>query len=333
MSFYLNNKRVVITGGTGSFGVALAQKIAESAMCEVVIFSRNRERQQKMRERFPTFKYIIGDIINRADLENAIDRADYLIHTAALKEVPYCEENPMEATLNNIVGTNIVIESAISKGLKKVLIVSTDKAVLPSSAMGISKAMMEKVVWAKANQVNNNSSGKESQTSLIVIRFGNLLGSIGTVIPLFIKQIRDGKPLTVTNPDMTRFMITLKQSVNYALFALEKGLNGDLIIERASSVSIGDIASAVIENISGNSSDNYIITGARPGEKLYEIMATEQEMSKCEVLNNNYLRVSMLHSAKPQHINPYKELNSHTATRMDRCRLKEIINDISRQMG
>ncbi|PKO98069.1 MAG: UDP-glucose 4-epimerase [Bacteroidetes bacterium HGW-Bacteroidetes-8] len=332
MSFYLNNKRVVITGGTGSFGAALAQKIAESAMCEVVIFSRNRERQQKMRERFPTFKYIIGDILNRADLENAIDGADYLIHAAALKEVPYCEENPMEATLINITGTNIVIDSAIAKGVKKVLIVSTDKAVLPSSAMGISKAMMEKVVWAKANQINKSSPVKESITSLIVIRFGNLLGSTGTVIPLFIKQIRDGKPLTVTNPDMTRFMMTLEQSVNYALFALENGVNGDLIIERASSVSIGDIASAVIEQIPGSTSDNYTITGARPGEKLYEVMATEQEMLRCEVLNNNYLRVSMTHSAKPQQLNPLKELNSHTAPRLDRCSLKEIIDEISLQI-
>ncbi|MDP3435916.1 MAG: polysaccharide biosynthesis protein, partial [Bacteroidales bacterium] len=179
MSFFLNNKRVVITGGTGSFGSALAQKIAEFSTCEVVIFSRNRERQEKMRERFPSFRYIIGDILNRGDLENAIDGADYLIHAAALKEVPYCEENPMEATLNNITGTNIVIESAIAKGLKKVLIISTDKAVLPSGAMGISKAMMEKVVWAKANQINKNSSGKEPLTSLSVIRFGNLLGSSG----------------------------------------------------------------------------------------------------------------------------------------------------------
>ncbi|MDP3435989.1 MAG: polysaccharide biosynthesis protein, partial [Bacteroidales bacterium] len=155
----------------------------------------------------------------------------------------------------------------------------------------------------------------------------------GTVIPLFIKQIQEGKSLTITNPDMTRFMMTLEQSVNYALFALEKGVNGDLIIERASSVSIGDIASAVIENIPGGCSDKFIITGARPGEKLYEVMATEQEMSRSEELNNNFLRVSMLQLAKSEQISPLKELNSHTATRMDRYRLKEIINNISRQMG
>lgn len=333
MSFYLKNKRVVITGGTGSFGAALAERLAVSENCEVVIFSRNREKQEMMRERFPSFKYIIGDILNREILENAIDGADFLIHAAALKEVPYCEENPMEAALNNINGTNIVIESSVAKGLKKVLIISTDKAVLPSSAMGISKAMMEKVVWANANKLDENSSSKKPLTALSLIRFGNLLGSTGTVIPLFIKQIRNGSPLTVTNPDMTRFMMTLEQSVSYALFALENGVNGDLIIERASSVSIGDIATAVIENTPGSRSDKYTITGARPGEKLYEIMATEQEMSRSEELNNNYLRVSMLNSVKPSQINPLKELNSHTAPRLDRSTLKEIIKKISEQMG
>jgi UDP-glucose 4-epimerase len=333
MLFFLNDKRVVITGGTGSFGTALAKRLAASGNCDVVIFSRNRDKQERMRERFPSFRYIIGDILNRLDLENAIDGADYLIHAAALKEVPYCEENPMEAALNNITGTNIVIESSIAKGLKKVLIISTDKAVLPSSAMGISKAMMEKVVWAKANQIDVNSSSQKPVTALSVIRFGNLLGSTGTVIPLFIKQIRDGKPLTVTNPDMTRFMMTLEHSVNYALFALENGLNGDLIIERASSVSIGDIATAVIENTPGSSSAQYTITGARAGEKLYEIMATEQEMLRSEELNNNYFRVSMLHSVKPRQTNPLKELNSHTAPRLENSDLKAIINDISIQMG
>lgn len=332
MSFYLKNKRVIITGGTGSFGTALAQTIASMEVCEVVIYSRDKEKQERMRERFPSFTYITGDILNRVDLENAIEGADYLIHAAALKEVPNCEENPMEAALNNINGTNIVIDSAIAKGVKKVLILSTDKAVLPTSAMGISKAMMEKVVWSKANQINGNYPGNESITSLIVIRFGNLLGSTGTVIPLFIKQMRDGIPLTVTNPEMTRFMMTLRESVNYALFALEVGLNGDLIIERSSSVSIGEIASAVIENITGSKSDNYTITGARPGEKLYEIMATEQEMSKAEELSNNYLKVSMLLNSKSRPINPLKELNSHTAPRLERSRLKQIIAEIALQM-
>ena len=198
MLLFLNNKRVVITGGTGSFGRALAQRLATLAKCEVVIYSRNREKQKIMRESFPSFKYVTGNILNREDIENAIEGADYLIHAAALKEVPYCESNPMEAALNNINGTNVVIESAIAKGIKKVLIVSTDKAVLPSSAMGISKAMMEKIVWAKANEINENLHNKEFATSFCVIRFGNLLGSSGTVIPLFIKQIKEGKSLVST---------------------------------------------------------------------------------------------------------------------------------------
>jgi len=333
MSFFLNNKRVVITGGTGSFGTAMAQKIASTSVCEVVIFSRNREKQERMRERFPSFKYITGDILNRVDIENAIEGADFIIHAAALKEVLYCENNPMEAALYNITGTNTLIESAIAKGIRKVLIVSTDKAVLPSSAMGISKAMMEKVVWSKANQIDKSRPKEELSTSLIVIRFGNLLGSSGTVIPIFIRQIRDNKPLTVTNPEMTRFMMTLEQSANYALVALEKGGNGDLILEKASSVSIGEIASAVIDIIPSSCSEKILITGARAGEKLYEVMATEQEMSESVEIDSNYLKVSMLLSAKPQYIKPLKEYNSHTAPHMDRDYLKEIIDNLSGEMG
>jgi UDP-glucose 4-epimerase len=280
-------------------------------------------------------KFFCGDVTDRYLVESAVAGCDYLIHAAALKDVTYCEKHPLEALQVNVYGTNNVIESAIMHKVKKVVIVSTDKAVAPAGTMGITKAMMERLVLSKSTENRAISEQQNSTTSLIIIRFGNLMGSSGTVVPLFIKQVKEGKKLTVTNPQMTRFMMTLDQAAEYALFALENGNNGDIIIRNSPALSIGNLAKAVIELYGGDTTDGsisdsdsstgIIVTGARPGERLYEIMASEQEMLKAEQIDNSiYLRIPAV-----QRLNP--DENSNRKSDIIRGSVSESKNPIQRK--
>ncbi|HCT94588.1 MAG: hypothetical protein A2X19_07305 [Bacteroidetes bacterium GWE2_39_28] len=306
----LQNKTVLITGGTGSFGSELFKFLYALRPKEIRILSRDKLKQEEFAQHIPVLtnvKFFLGDISDKSIVNEAIKGCDFIFHAAALKDVSYCEQHPLEALAVNVYGTNNIIESAIEHKVKKVVVVSTDKAVAPAGTMGITKAMMERVVIAKTIEA------KQSATKFVIIRFGNLMGSSGTVVPLFIKQVKEGKKLTVTNPQMTRFMMTLSQAAEYALFALEKGNNGDIIIRNSPALSIGNLARAVIELYDKNSKDEeydsssqIIVTGSRPGERLFEIMASEQEMLKAEQIEDSiYLRIPALTS-------PVKVSNSYT---------------------
>jgi UDP-glucose 4-epimerase len=294
----LQNSKILITGGTGSFGSELIKLLislnTNLKIGEIRVLSREKVKQERFKEelelkgesgfQIPQIKLFCGDITDRSLVERAVAGCDYIFHAAALKDVTYCEKHPLEALQVNVYGTNNVIESAFLHKVKRVVIVSTDKAVAPAGTMGITKAMMERLALSRSLESHNPI------TSLIVIRFGNLMGSAGTVVPLFIKQVKEGKNLTVTNPQMTRFMMTLSQAAEYALFALENGNNGDIIIRNSPALSIGNLAKAVIEMY--GSSSEIIITGARPGERMFEIMASEQEMLKAEQIGTSlYLRI------------------------------------------
>ena len=316
----LQNKTVLITGGTGSFGSELFKFLYALRPEEIRILSRDKLKQEEFAQHIPVLtnvKFFLGDISDKSIVNEAIKGCDFIFHAAALKDVSYCEQHPLEALAVNVYGTNNIIESAIEHKVKKVVVVSTDKAVAPAGTMGITKAMMERVVLSKSSEIEKQDIENLKFTlpspSFVIIRFGNLMGASGTVVPLFIKQVKEGKKLTVTNPQMTRFMMTLSQAAEYALFALEKGNNGDIIIRNSPALSIGNLARAVIELYGKNSKDELsdsssriIVTGSRPGERLFEIMASEQEMLKAEQIEDSiYLRIPALTS-------PVKVSNSYT---------------------
>lgn len=345
-----HNSKILITGGTGSFGSELIKLLinlnATYKIGEIRVLSRDKLKQEKFKEEVelkrgggypaPLLKFFCGDVTDRYLVESAVAGCDYLIHAAALKDVTYCEQHPLEALQVNVYGTNNIIESAVRHKVKKVVVVSTDKAVAPAGTMGITKAMMERLVLSKTKTKADTSS-----TSLIIIRFGNLIGSSGTVVPLFIQQVKEGKKLTVTNPQMTRFMMTLNQAAEYALFALENGKNGDIIIRNSPALSIGNLAKAVIELYGGDTSngsisdsDNstgIIVTGARPGERLYEIMASEQEMLKAEqICNSIYLRIPDVirdSVAESKKLSQAKELNSGNIGELSIEGIKQMIKN------
>ncbi len=328
----LKNKIVLITGGTGSFGHAMVERLLLSAVKEIRIFSRDSKKQVQMALCFktrptlsPAITFFSGDITDRLSLDKAMSGVDYLIHAAAAKDVSFCESNPLEASRINIFGTGNVIESALKHSVKKIIIISTDKACYPVGAMGISKAMMEKVVFSAAESGN-------IMCSICVVRFGNLLGSSGTVVPIFIKQIKEGKNLTVTNPEMTRFMMTPDDAVDLTLCAILEGSNGDLIIQKAPSASLGILAKALID-LYGLGNDSKIeVMGPRPGEKLFETMATQNEMLKATEIpftlqfnksgsDKKYLRIPL----KGLNVNPSaNEFNSHSSP-IDKEVMKKIL--------
>ncbi len=317
------NNSFLITGGTGSFGKALCGKLAEMKLTNVTIYSRDKKAQELMAITFPFFRYVTGDITDRERLSFAMSETDYVIHAAAMKDVSLCERYPGEAARINITGTEVVLECARKCGVKKLLAISTDKAVNPQGVMGMTKAIMESLVRSAALEAGC--------TSLSIVRFGNLSGSAGTVIPLFIKQATEGKILTVTDPEMTRFLMTPEESAEYALFTLLNSVNGDLFLKLSHSVSVGSIAKAVLETVKGAGSftrEGYLVTGARPGEKSFETMATAGEMSASEVIEGKYLRIPLLKN-KNEFKHPCKEeYNSSNAQRMTDEELTEIISDI-----
>lgn len=280
------DKILLITGGTGSFGNAVLSRFLKTEIKEIRIFSRDEKKQDDMRHRLnnPKVKFYIGDVRDKHSVDVAINGVDYIFHAAALKQVPSCEFFPMEAVKTNIIGAGNVLDSAVEHEVKRIILLSTDKAVYPINAMGLSKAMMEKVMVAKAR-----SLGDKSKTVICGTRYGNVMASRGSVIPLFIDQIKAGKDLTVTDPHMTRFMMTLEDAVDLVLFAYENGRNGDVFIQKSPASTIHDLAKALIELY--NSKSKIKIIGTRHGEKLYETLVNREEMAKATDMGH-YFRVS-----------------------------------------
>jgi len=279
-------KTILVTGGTGSFGGYFVNYLLDKNFKEIRIFSRDELKQEEMRLRFqnPKIKFYIGDIRDRSSVDDAMSGVDYVFHAAALKQVPSCEFFPMQATQTNVLGSRNVIDSAISHAVAKVVCLSTDKAVYPVNALGITKALMEKVVEASARNL------REEKTILTIVRYGNVLFSRGSVIPLFFKQIKEGKPITVTEPEMTRFLLPLKEAIELVAFALEKGRQGDIFVRRAASCSVGDLAQAV-KNIFRSNSEIKTI-GMRHGEKMYETLASKGELLRSTDMGD-YLRIGI----------------------------------------
>ncbi len=274
---------LLITGGTGSFGNAVLRRFLDSDLREIRILSRDEKKQDDMRKRYdsPKLKFYIGDVRDPQSIMNAVRGVDHVYHAAALKQVPSCEFHPLEAVKTNVLGTENVLEAAIQCGVKRVVVLSTDKAVYPINAMGISKAMMEKVAVAK--------SRSSTQTVINVTRYGNVMASRGSVIPLFIKQIRAGKPITITDPSMTRFMMTLDDAVDLVLYAFEHGQPGEIFVQKAPAATIEVLAKALTALLGAPEHEVRVI-GTRHGEKLYEALLSREEMVSAEDLGG-YFRV------------------------------------------
>ncbi|MDY4894365.1 MAG: polysaccharide biosynthesis protein [Candidatus Borkfalkiaceae bacterium] len=287
MSSVFKNKTLMITGGTGSFGNAVLNRFLKTDIGEIRIFSRDEKKQDDMRHEFQAkmpeaadkIKFYIGDVRDLQSVKNAIHGVDYIFHAAALKQVPSCEFFPMEAVRTNVIGTDNVLTAAIEEGVESVICLSTDKAAYPINAMGITKAIEEKVAVAKSR-----NSGK---TKICCTRYGNVMCSRGSVIPLWIEQIRNGQPITLTEPKMTRFIMSLDEAVDLVLFAFEHGENGDLLIQKAPACTIGTQAEAVCELFGGKKEDIRVI-GIRHGEKMYETLLTNEECAKAVDMGKFY---------------------------------------------
>jgi UDP-glucose 4-epimerase len=322
------NKTLLITGGTGSFGNAVLERFIESDIAEIRIFSRDEKKQDDMRRKYHNskLKFHIGDVRNKDSINNAMKGVDFVFHAAALKQVPSCEFYPMEAVRTNILGTNNVVDVAVDNGVKKVICLSTDKAVYPINAMGVSKAMMEKVFVAKSR-----TSG---DTKIIGTRYGNVMASRGSVIPLFHNQLINNKPLTITNPEMTRFMMTLENAVELVLYAFENGENGDIFVQKAPSSTIGQLAD-VMKDIYKSKSEIKNI-GVRHGEKMHETLLSREERLISEDLNN-YFRIPAdnrdLNYEKyfetGQKIDLSEEFNSFNTERLS----NELLTDLLASIG
>ena len=276
------DKTLLITGGTGSFGNAVMRRFLNTGVKEIRIFSRDEKKQDDMRKRYNNnkLKFYIGDVRDISSVKNAMHQVDYIFHAAALKQVPSCEFFPLEAVKTNVFGTDNVLTAAIEMGVQKVICLSTDKAAYPINAMGISKAMMEKVVVAKARTVD------PTKTLICGTRYGNVMASRGSVIPLFIEQIKSGLPLTVTNPEMTRFLMSLEEAVELVVFAFTKAEAGDIMVQKAPAATIGDLAQALLELFDANNSIQVI--GTRHGEKKFETLPTREEHAVAKDLGNYY---------------------------------------------
>ncbi len=282
---WCKGKKLLLTGGTGSFGNAVLNRFIDSGFTEIRIFSRDEKKQDDMRKRFhnSTLKFYIGDVRDSNSIINAMRGVDYVFHAAALKQVPSCEFHPMEAVKTNVFGTENVLEAAIQCKVKKVVCLSTDKAVYPINAMGISKAMMEKVMVAKSRNLEGTG------TVVCGTRYGNVMASRGSVIPLFVNQVREGKAISITDPNMTRFMMTLDDAVDLVLFAFENGKNGDLFVQKAPAATIETLATAIVQMLNRKNHPINII-GTRHGEKAHEVLLSREEKAISHDLGG-YFRV------------------------------------------
>jgi UDP-glucose 4-epimerase len=320
------NKILLITGGTGSFGNAVLKRFVNSDLKEIRIFSRDEKKQDDLRKKMnnPKVKFYIGDVRDIQSVNNVMKGVDYIFHAAALKQVPSCEFFPIEAVKTNILGSNNVMQSAMAHGVKKLIVLSTDKAVYPINAMGISKAMMELVMVA-----NSRNGGEE--TTFCGTRYGNVMASRGSVIPLFVEQIKAGKPLTITDPNMTRFMMTLDDAVDLVLFAFEHGNQGDRFVQKAPACTIEVLAKALKELY--NSDSEIKLIGTRHGEKLFESLVNREEMLKAEDLGRYYripadtrdLNYNRYFSEGDNKIEEIVEYTSHNTHRMDVEETKELL--------
>ncbi|SEV94529.1 UDP-glucose 4-epimerase [Chryseobacterium wanjuense] len=322
----IKDKTLLITGGTGSFGTAVLRKfINTDHFKEIRIFSRDEKKQDDMRNQFKNdkLKFYIGDVRDYKSIEPAMRRVDYVFHAAALKQVPSCEFFPMQAVKTNVEGTQNVIDAAAINKVKKVICLSTDKAAYPINAMGISKAMMEKVAVAASRNLD--------ETVVCLTRYGNVMASRGSVIPLFVKQIKNGDPITITDPNMTRFLMSLEEAVDLVLFAFEHGNPGDLFVNKAPAGTIGDLAQALKEMFKA---DNPIkIIGTRHGEKLYETLCTREEMIKAEDMGDFYripadnrdLNYAQYFSEGTEDISKIEDYHSHNTHQQDVEGMKQLL--------
>jgi UDP-N-acetylglucosamine 4,6-dehydratase len=326
----IQNKILLITGGTGSFGNAVLHRfLITDHFKEIRIFSRDEKKQDDMRNQLknPKLKFFIGDVRDYESVEPATRGVDYIFHAAALKQVPSCEFFPMQAFKTNVEGTQNVIRAAGFNGVKKVICLSTDKAAYPINAMGISKAMMEKVAIAESRNLQN--------TIVCLTRYGNVMASRGSVIPLFINQIKNGLPLTITDPNMSRFLMSLNDAVDLVLFAFENGNQGDLFVNKAPAATIGDLAKAVKELAKVDNDINII--GTRHGEKLYETLCTREEMVKAEDMGDFYrvpadnrdLNYSIYFSEGEKNLAKIEDYHSHNTERLNVDEVKKLISKLA----
>lgn len=316
----------LITGGTGSFGNAVLHRLLNSDLREIRILSRDEKKQDDMRKRYqnPKLRFYLGDVRDYRSILGAVRGSDYIFHAAALKQVPSCEFHPLEAVKTNVLGTDNVLEAAIASGVKRVVVLSTDKAVYPINAMGISKAMMEKVAVAK--------SRNSGSTVICATRYGNVMASRGSVIPLFVDQILQGKPLTVTEPSMTRFMMTLDDAVNLVLYAFEHGNSGDTFVQKAPAATVGTLCTALLQ-LMGKPLDKPVILGTRHGEKHHEVLLSREEKVAAQDLGE-YFRVQpdrrdlnyskYVEEGEPQ-IAMHEDYNSENTHRLDVEEMKALL--------
>jgi len=324
------NATLLITGGTGSFGNAVLRRFLDSDLAEIRILSRDEKKQDDMRKKYndAKLKFYIGDVRDYDSVLNAMRGVDYVFHAAALKQVPSCEFHPLQATKTNVLGTENVLEASIICGVDKVICLSTDKAVYPINAMGISKALMEKVAVAKSR--NSNS------TIICVTRYGNVMASRGSVIPLFVDQVRAGNALTVTDPNMTRFMMTLDDAVDLVLYAFENGKPGDIFVQKAPAATIETLAYALTD-LMGKPQHPVNIIGTRHGEKLYEALLSREEMAEAEDLGGYYrvqpdlrdLNYGKFVEEGEEKISHAEDYNSHNTERLDVEGMKSLLMKLS----
>lgn len=329
-----SNKTLLITGGTGSFGNAVLRRFLDSDIKEIRIFSRDEKKQDDMRHAFqtPKIKYYIGDVRNKDSVDIAMREVDYVFAAAALKQVPSCEFFPMEAVRTNIEGTNNVLESAIEHGVKNVVVLSTDKAAYPINSMGMSKALMEKVAIAKGRELGDNA-----KTTICCTRYGNVMGSRGSVIPLWVDQMEEGKPITITDPNMTRFMMTLDDAVDLVIYAFTNGRNGDLFVQKSPAATLETLAKALKETYAqinpkfGETEVKSI--GTRHGEKLYETLVTREEMVRaidmgdyfripCDTRDLNY---DKFFTKGNEDVAKIEDYHSHNTKRLDVAEMKSLL--------
>jgi len=325
------DKVLMITGGTGSFGRTVLRRFLSTEVREIRIFSRDEKKQEEMRIAInhPKLKFFIGDVRDYSSIYQAMKGVDFVFHAAALKQVPSCEFYPLEAVRTNVLGSENVMEAAISRGVQRVVMLSTDKAVYPINAMGISKAMMERVMIAKARMQDKN------ETVLCATRYGNVMASRGSVIPLFVSQLREGRAITVTDPNMTRFLMSLEDSVDLVLYAFKHGNQGDIFVQKAPASTVADLAQALKEMLG---MDNEIqVIGTRHGEKLYESLVSREEMAKvkdlgryyCIPTDNRDLNYAQFFSEGEEEIAHLDDYTSHNTERLNVEEIKKLLSTIN----
>lgn len=325
------NKILLITGGTGSFGNAVLNRFLESDLKEIRIISRDEKKQDDMRKKYnnPKIKFYIGDVRDIRSVDAAMRGVDFVYHAAALKQVPSCEFFPIEAVRTNVLGTENVLLSAINHGVKRVVCLSTDKAVYPINAMGISKAMMEKVMVATSRNLEHTN------TVICGTRYGNVMASRGSVIPLFVQQVQNGQPITITDPEMTRFMMTLEDAVDLVLYAFEHGNNGDIFVQKAPAATVDVLAQAILGLM--NKPDHPVnVMGTRHGEKLYEVLLSREEMACAEDMGDyfrvpadsrdlNYTKFVDEGEKRLTQTSHGEDYNSHNTTRLDKQGMQQLL--------